>query len=217
MKNIVIIGARGFGRGMCLVLKEKKCLDSDCKVKGFLDDNKTLLDEYKGYPPILSSVEDYEIEPNDYFICAIGDPFYRKKYIEIIEAKGGEFISCVNKYAYIAENVEIGKGVFIGPYCYIDANVCIGDYTCILTFCNIGHDSIIGQFCELEPYTAIAGNVQIGNGVTLHTRATVVPKLSIGDNSIVGAGSVVLRSVEPCKTVFGCPARVVTSSDSRNK
>ena len=74
MKNLIIIGARGFGREYCNSLKLYENYGKEFIIKGFLDDKVEALDVFSGYPPILSSVEEYEIEEDDIFTCALGDP-----------------------------------------------------------------------------------------------------------------------------------------------
>ncbi len=49
----------------------------------------------------------------------------------------------------------------------------------------------------------------IGNNVMISAGAKVLGSFTIGDNSKIGAGSVVLREVPPCSTVVGVPGRVV--------
>lgn len=209
MKNIIIIGARGTGQSVYKQVYDY-IQDYDCyRIKGFLDDDSTVIKNPQDYPPILGSVESYEIQPNDCFLSALGDPFYRKKYVEMILDKGGDFVTFVSKKSYVVDNVKIGKGVLVGPFNFIDANVEVGDHSLILSFCNIGHDSKIGNYCELEPYTAVSGNVVVEDGVTLHARSTIAPKLCVGENSVIGAGSVVLRDVEPNSIMFGSPARKI--------
>ena len=56
----------------------------------------------------------------------------------------------------------------------------------------------------------MGGFSRIGDNVTLHTRATILPHVKVGDNSIVGAGSVVLRNVKSNITVFGVPAKKIS-------
>lgn len=209
MKNIIIIGARGTGQSVYKQVSDY-IKDYDCyQVKGFLDDDPTVIKSPQDYPPILGPVESYEIQPDDCFLSALGDPISRKKYVEIIINKGGEFITLVSKKSYVMDNVKLGKGVLIGPFNFIDVNVEIGDHSLILSFCNIGHDTKIGNYCEIEPYSAVSGNVAVENGVTLHARATIAPKIHVGENSVVGAGSLLLRDVAPNSVVFGNPARPI--------
>ena len=55
----------------------------------------------------------------------------------------------------------------------------------------------------------VGGFVKIGNFVTVHTGAKVLPRLKVGDNSVIGAGSVVTKNVPEGCTVFGNPAKVI--------
>ena len=62
MKQLLIIGARGFGREIYGLAQACIEAGADMRVKGFLDDKIDALDGYKNYPPIISSVEAYEPE-----------------------------------------------------------------------------------------------------------------------------------------------------------
>jgi hypothetical protein len=84
MKNLIIIGARGFGREIYNIATQCKEFNSEWLIKGFLDDNKNVLDDFKNYPPILSSFEDYEVQEDDLFICALGEVKFKEKYINFI-------------------------------------------------------------------------------------------------------------------------------------
>ena len=208
MKNLIIIGARGFGREYCNSLKLYENYGKEFIIKGFLDDKVEALDVFSGYPPILSSVEEYEIEEDDIFTCALGDPIYRKKYVNIVKQKGGAFMTLIDSKSIIHPDAQIGEGVMISAFCSISANVTIGDFSTVQPFCNFGHDAIVGSFCAIESYSFM-GFSSIGNNVTLHTRSTILPHIKVGDNSIVGAGSVVLRNVKSNTTVFGVPAKKI--------
>lgn len=209
MKNLIIIGARGFGREYCNSLKLYENYGKEFIIKGFLDDKVEALDVFSGYPPILSSVEEYEIEEDDIFTCALGDPIYRKKYVNIVKQKGGAFMTLIDSKSIIHPDAQIGEGVMISAFCSISANVTIGDFSTVQPFCNFGHDAIVGSFCAIESYSFMGGFSCIGNNVTLHTRSTILPHIKVGDNSIVGAGSVVLRNVKSNTTVFGVPAKKI--------
>lgn len=209
MKNLIIIGARGFGREYYNGIILREGYGKEFIVKGFLDDKKDALDNYYGYPDIIDSVENYKIQENDVFTCALGDSFYRAKYSNIILQKGGDFLSLISPKSIIHKSAKIGKGVMISPFCSISSDVEIGDFVTIQSYCNIGHDAKIGNFCSLESYSFMGGFSKIGDFTTLHTRATILPKIKIGNNSIVGAGSVVIRNIKDNTTVFGVPAKKV--------
>lgn len=209
MKNLVIIGARGFGREKCNGMRLEEDYGNNFIIKGFLDDKTDALDGFAGYPPIIDSVEDYQIDDNDVFICALGDSFYRKKYVDIIKDKGGKFLTLISQKSIIHPDAHIGEGVMIGPFSTISSNVTIGAFTSIQGYCTIGHDTIIGDNCSVESYSFFGGGSKIGNNVTFHTRATILPHINVGDNSIVGAGSVVIKHIEDGITVFGVPAKKI--------
>lgn len=207
MKNLIIIGARGYGRGTYDIALSMKEYGSEFVVKGYLDDKKDALNNFSDYPPILSSVEDYQIEKDDVFICALGDVKYKKKYINIILAKGGEFFTLVHSAASIGKNVKIGKGCIIGAGSFIDCDAVIGDFVNIQMNAVIGHDSIIGDWSMIDCFAFTGGFARIGEGVTLHTRATIIPKLEVGDYAVVNACSLCIRKVKPNSVMLGNPAK----------
>ena len=99
MKNIIIIGAGGFGRECYAIALA--CIENgaDFIVKGFLDDNNEALNGYANYPKIIGKLSTYEIEENDAFVCAIGNPKTKEKCTNMIpvfkrkKSKLQEFLS----------------------------------------------------------------------------------------------------------------------------
>jgi sugar O-acyltransferase (sialic acid O-acetyltransferase NeuD family) len=209
MKNVLIIGARGYGREYHEGFKTYPGYNKDFIIKGFLDDKSDILDGFIGYAPILSSVENYQIQTDDVFVCALGASQAKAKYVNIIRKKGGNFMKLIHPTAIVYGTAEIGEGVVISPFCMISANVKIEEFTTIQPYCNFGHDAHIGSFCSIESYSFLGGFTRIDDFVTLHTRSTILPHVSVGNNAIVGAGSVVIKNVKPGITVFGVPAKKV--------
>ena len=185
MKQLVIIGARGWGRevyGTCMRAIPWFRDGSMC-VKGFLDDNEHAMDGQMGtYPPILGPVETYKIEKDDVFFCALGDPEWRRKYAEIILAKGGEFISIIHPGASISNSCRIGKGVMIANWCFVSENVKVGDFTFLHAFSDVGHDAEIGAYCSVEAYSFFGGGSKLGDGSVMHVRSSILPHKSVGAN-----------------------------------
>lgn len=52
-------------------------------------------------------------------------------------------------------------------------------------------------------------NVNIGDNVTIKTNAVIIGDLSVGKNSVIGAGAVVLDDIPPNSVAVGIPAKVV--------
>lgn len=108
--------------------------------------------------------------------------------------------------------IEIGCG------CGFNNNVCI----IAMESVRIGDDCMVGDqvsiidadFHEIDPETRnrSAGSiapVTIGNNVWLGSKVMVLKGVSIGDNSIIGAGSVVAHSIPENVIAAGVPAKII--------
>lgn len=103
--------------------------------------------------------------------------------------------------------IKIGNGVLINDSTFIGAHgkLTIGDNTMIaaeVVILDTDWHGIDGQPPQERPVT-------IGNHVWIGLRAMILEGVTIGDNSIVGAGSVVTKSVAPNTIVAGNPARFI--------
>ena len=107
-------------------------------------------------------------------------------------------------------NISIGRGAFLNFNCVIldVVSVTIGDNTQIgpgvqILAADHPRDPVLrAQLLEFGRPVAIGANVWIGGG------AIILPGVTIGDDAVIGAGSVVTRDVPAGATAFGNPARV---------
>lgn len=209
MKNLLIIGARGWGREVYNFLPGCIGYETDFIVKGFLDDKADALEGMPGYPHIIDSVEHYEIQPDDVFICALGDTHWKKHYVEIIQAKGGVFINLVHKSAIIQRNTTLGIGCIIFDHVGISCDIKIGNFVTFQSYVNIGHDSQIGDYCHLGCMSFMGGYSELGEETTIQISSIILPHVKVGSKCTVGSGSVVIRKVKNGDTVFGNPAKKI--------
>ncbi|MCQ2076712.1 MAG: hypothetical protein MJZ20_06735 [Bacteroidaceae bacterium] len=75
--------------------------------------------------------------------------------------------------------------------------------------CTVGHDTVIGNHAAFMPSVNISGEVNVGECVYVGTGAKIINQIEIGQNTIIGAGAVVARSLPADCTAVGVPARVI--------
>ena len=109
--------------------------------------------------------------------------------------------------------IRLGNSSKLGHYCTIlcGANVVIGDFTRLSSFVTIMSESH-GTNPEKGIYhlqDLICKEVLIGQYCWLGEKVIVMPGVTIGDWSIVGAGSLVTKDIPPYSIAVGNPARVI--------
>lgn len=202
MKNLLIVGAGPMGRVAFAYAKEV-----GMSVKGFLDSRLCVLDGFKGYPPIISAVDEYQIEEGDVFVVAIGEPAEKRRYVDQIAGRGGQFCSIIHPRAYVGMNVEIGEGSIISPNASITNDVRIGRHVLVSENAIVSHDSIVGDFVSISPGCSFAGWCKFGDSSFFGVQSAVIPHCELGSESpvYVAAGAVVTKSF-PSGRLMGVPA-----------
>jgi len=129
--------------------------------------------------------------------CEIGD-----------ETKIGAFVE-IQKNARVGRRCKISSHTFVCEGVTIEDNVFIGHG---VTFINDSYPHATTPEGELQ--TEADWKVEttvVKRGASIGSGATILSKVTIGENSIVGAGSVVTRNVPPNVIVAGNPATVLRS------
>ena len=209
MKQLILVGAGSFGREIKAWLSNCKGYNEEWKYEGFIDNDRSRLDSYNRSDEIIDLIDDYQPKSDDVFLCTIADQRFRTQYVEVIQSRGGQFISIIHDTAVVDSDCFIGVGVFVAPFCTISCNVTIGNHVLFNSYAAVGHDVKIGDYCHINSFTLLGGFAQIGDGSTIHPNSVIIPKKRIGKGSTIGAGSIVLKNVKENTTVFGNPAKVI--------
>jgi len=208
MYDIIIVGAGGFGREVYLWTKDS-FPDDQYKIKGFLDDNPRILDNYDMDVGIIGDLNSYEIKNQDRFLFAIGDIDVKKRLVARLKKKGAKFLTLIHPTAIVANTAKIGQGVIICPFVTVSDHVQLGDFIIMNIYSSCGHDAKVGNYCILSPYATINGFVILEDEVFLGTHAAVIPYKKVGYKSKISANSVVMRDVAANKIVFGVPGKAI--------
>ena len=111
----------------------------------------------------------------------------------------------LTKYNWLVQNLEglvLGSKTDIGAFTYINA----------LNGVIIEENVQIGSHCSIYSVSTIdnnSGKVTLKNNCKIGSHSTILPGISIGKNSVIGAHSLVNRNIPDNVIAFGVPAKVV--------
>jgi acetyltransferase-like isoleucine patch superfamily enzyme len=100
------------------------------------------------------------------------------------------------------ENLKMSDNVWIGSFSSIEAKYGV----------EIQDDVIIGQACVITSFSRISnkqGKITLKRGCKIGTQTIIVPGVTIGENSIVGANSYVDKDIPAGEVWYGTPAKYV--------
>jgi len=152
----------------------------------------------------LGTLEDCLPSDDEKYLIGIKIPDHKKKAVELLRAKGARFATLWAAWVLGSrEDVSCGEGCVIAAHC-IKENAQVGSFVTI--FNSMVSDAAIGDYATLMSYANIT-DAKIGSGAFVDDNAMIMTKLTIGDNAVVGPGSMVIKDVKPGSHVFGVPAK----------
>jgi len=112
--------------------------------------------------------------------------------------------------------VNLGKNVYVGYDVVFDRlhpeMITVGDYAEIGDRCILSAHTR-GSLTTRQAYPRSMAPIKIGRGVSVNPGCIITQGVEIGENSIIGIGSVVSRDISPNSLALGYPARVVKKLD----
>lgn len=121
----------------------------------------------------------------------------------------------------IRENTKIGVNCSVGTLCDLQGDQVIGDFVRLHSNVHIGQKSRIEDYVWIYPYVVLTNDpyppMGVLKGVTVKkyaqiaTSSVIMPGITIGENALIGASSMVNRDVEAEKVVVGVPGKPICS------
>lgn len=117
----------------------------------------------------------------------------------------------IDAFVYIEEDVVIGDNCKIRPFVFIPTGVIVEDNVFIgpnVSFTNDKYPKARGRWTLLQ--------TKIKKGASIGANTVILPGVTIGEEALIGAGSVVTKDVPEKTVVAGNPASIIGHMD-RNK
>ena len=121
--------------------------------------------------------------------------------------------SLVDPTAFVSATATVGAGCVIYPNCFLGSNVGIGDHVFCLSGSVVNHDVVLGDRVTLATNVSVAGEVRVEPRCYLGQGCSIRQQLTVGCESHIGMGAVVIEDVAPRSVMVGNPARLLRSVD----
>jgi len=210
MENVVIIGAGSHCHCVIdIIHKEKKY-----NIIGIIDSKERIGNKKNGYTVlgrqnnIKNLINKYNIHGG---IIAIGDNWSRYYVAKEIKENVPDFkfFNAIHPSCVIGENINFGEGIVAMAGCLFNPRATLGDHTLFVTGAQVEHDCVIGNYASISSGSITGGFVELGEFAAITMGVTVFDRTKIGKNSVVGAGSLVIKDLPENVLAYGNPIKII--------
>ena len=206
--TLLILGAGGHAK----VVADSALASDQWQSVAFLDDRFPDLNR-NGHWPVIGRITDLESFVEDYPYMALGvGVSYDNLRLEWLSRglkAGALFLPVIHPASMVSTFASVGKGSVIFAGAIVNIGSSIGEGCILNTNCTLDHDCFIGNGSHVSPGAILAGNVCTQERVWIGMGAQVIQGVTLGADTVIGAGAVVLNDVTSGSTVVGVPARPI--------
>ena len=201
MESVVIIGTGGHAKVVADIV-----LKNGDRLVGFLDAAHPT-GEFLGFPR-LGRDADFPKYAEYSFIIAIGNAAIRERLATAMQ--GMKWYTAIHPSAIISKiDVSVGEGSGIMANATVNSGARIGKHCIINSGSVVEHDNVISDYVHISVGAKLAGTVRIGERTWVGVGATVSNNLSVCNDCMLGAGTVVVRDITESGTYIGVPSRKI--------
>ncbi len=218
MKNLVLIGG-GNQAHYTIDIVEK---EGKYNIVGIIDSVHDIGSEVFGYKvigrqdDIVNIIKGYSIECG---VISIGDNWVRYKVSEQIysQVNNFKFVNAIHPSVIIGNDVSIGKGVVAMAGCIFNPKSDIGNFCFFATGAQIEHDCIIQDYASVSAGSITGGHVNVGKFSAVTLGVTIFDRVKIGENTVVGSGSLVTKDLPDNVLAYGNPCKIIRGRNESEK
>lgn len=203
----ILVGAGRFARELIDWAEDRAALTGGPRVSGFLDASAGALDGFDYQLDYHGTIEDYQPQPHERLLMAIGEPREKRRVAQLLKARGARFATLIHPSAVVARSARLGEGVVVCPHALVSADATVGDFVAVNALSGVGHDVVVGAYSTLSSQVDLTGAVQVGECCFFGSGARVLPDITVGAEARIGAGAVVMRTVAAGAVMYAAPAR----------
>lgn len=208
MKSI-IIGAGTYGEVYLAYLQE-----AGVEIVGFLDDNPRYINAKINKVPVLGDISCLEGLKRRYGVeavfCPLGDNRLRVNILTKAQKLGYKTPSYIHPSVIISPEVTIGSGVYILLGTTIMPHTVIKDFVMISMGVNLAHHDILEEGVFLSTGCNFGASIHAQRYAYCGIGSTIMTGVhELGENCLIGAGSVVIKDVPDNAIVAGVPAKII--------
>ena len=209
MKPIILIG----GGGHCI-----SCIDvieqtGLYHIIGILDLPEKLGEKILNYSIIGTDNElvRFVTDCPDFLITVgqIKSSSLRERLFQMVKKAGGNLPVIISPMAYVSRNAQIEEGSIVMHHALINAGAAIGKGCIINTKALIEHEAVIGNFCHISTAAIVNGQANIGDCCFIGSNTVIANNTNVAANTVIAAGSQVLRNIESPGIYLGLPLRKI--------
>ena len=212
--TVILVGAGHHARSLLGVIA-----DVGCQVAGLVADGSEPGTKFAGanlLGELNKAAELCARIPAAKWVMAIGDNYHRLRIMREIQAlcPQAQFAPLVHPSCVIAPDVILDEGVVVMPGAVVMA-ACRLRTACLVNTCSsLDHETSLDEGASLAPGAVTTGCVRIGRRSFVGTGATILQGITVGSDSVIGAGSLLLHNVPDTTIAYGQPARNIRTREA---
>lgn len=203
-KNLILLGGGGHCKSVIDVAES-----AGYHILGVLDMPENVGMSVLGYK-VIGTDDDIPLYVDQAeFIITVGfikNPSVRMKLYNRVKEAGGKLATIVASTAHVSNYASLEEGTVIMHQAIVNAGAKVGANCIINTCCNIEHDAVIGDQCHISTGTMVNGDCKVGKMCFIGSQSVLANGISICDDVIVGAGSLVRKNILKPGIYSGNPA-----------